>query len=835
MINSTPNEPTDSSNPLAAIEQTNPVFHDVSGETSHDVGVSSEQITTGEEVTTKTSMATFDDSNIAFLKRDTLIASKKWTTSEINWQFDPWQTLAGNAAVAQRLNYMTYLETGGLRLTIRVNGSPYYPGRIGVCWTPMNQNDYTFGGTTPDMVHLSTRPLFMMIDTTKDATYEMIIPQIRPTKMTVGSSQVWGRVIFFPVAQLRSISSSSTLPPSVDISVFAAMVDPRAYIKTSIKSFYATSGEARGYISAPLAKIASYASVMSKTPVIGDYATGIGMAASLGSSLASKFGFSKQPDLSPQLRIYPELVPNMANTLGVDGAPMLTFDPAVATSLDKGIAGGSQEDEMAISRFVRSWSLCAPGNTWVTNQDIGANLLSIKCNPYYGSTQEGTFNPTARTSLCFAADLHKYWSGSLEFRFTIPVTKFHTGRCQFYFDQTPSPSTLDITNLCYNVIMDLSVSNTVTMVVPYASLQPWCTRDSTMWGKAAPSSRVSGYLHCKVLNAMRAGGGHADVAPIIVEIRGGEDFMLAGPTMEYCRDATRGTSYFPESVDTPYTVKPYAYYGTSDQAYAVAEPVVSFRQHIKRYSATWCGTIPTTTQNFNYRGIRDYPIPSGFIQTSTGVVRKHGVPWSPITVLMGCYVGMRGGTRHLLLPNQNYVRQVLINAVDFVSDTMNGVGESVAINKNMIMFNQNIGMSGGQVFMPTQTNRVMRYGSMQRSRLLFEYTYAIADADTLGPGVIFTGVGDSPTELSHFVSAADDFDFIQFKGIPYVYYYGDPLVAALPAEPLELPEFREEALAPNVFDLRDLKESLLNPEPLPLARSESGMYGPHYEIDEEAQ
>jgi hypothetical protein len=107
-----------------------------------------------------------------------------------------------------------------------------------------------------------------------------------------------------------------------------------------------------GPISGPATAIASVASKLTDTPIIGSLARATEIGARAVGGIASLFGYSNPPVLNDVMPYQPKAFHSFAAV--ETGVPMdkLTLDPKNEITVDKSVTGAKPDDELVISHFV---------------------------------------------------------------------------------------------------------------------------------------------------------------------------------------------------------------------------------------------------------------------------------------------------------------------------------------------------------------------------------------------------------------------------------------------------------------------------------------------------
>lgn len=633
-----------------------------------------------------------------YLKRPTKIYTYNWDITGATLSFEPYDLLLSDLPVTRKISNFFKITFGGLDIKIVTNGTPYLYGSYFLGFWPYYIVDpFATTFARSDLKTISSKPCFTMIDPSADSVRYMAIPEVKQYDMLVSNStEQLGSIVGCVGAGLQSATSAGTTQYCY-ITFFASARNPKVEFNTTQKPYHGTSDEYKGKVSAPLAKLSKYSSMLSQVPMIGSYATSVSEAAKLGARAASMFGFAKPLDIENKLEVHVESSSNIPNSDGLDTSTNLSLSKSALTTIDPTLLGLPPDDEMAISYIARRWSNCGWIN-WADTDAVGAQLIYVPVDPNFG--MDGTY-PQGQTNLSFISNFFKYWRGSIEVRLVFCVSKFHTGRVQVMFEPNTvgASFTSDVTNVTQNWIIDLADRTEIEFTLPYAAqkqmLLTYNDAESNLfqWGHASTGliTGSNGNLYVNVLSQLRAGSVATGIK-ILMFVRAGPDFELFQPTFTGSRTSTSMFTYQASGVPgTAPTNAGYQYMGTSDNSTTsdtdtpvvsvmlASERILSMREVGKRFGATEL-VSPVNNSNalgISYFCVRDYPHQPGYSVTGSGLgaaqLLYYNNPHSIFTALGPAYVGWRGSIRTKLIPIMNANScNLTIRAPGECSDYMRG-------------------------------------------------------------------------------------------------------------------------------------------------------------------
>lgn len=257
-------------------------------------------------------------------------------------------------------------------------------------------------------------------------------------------------------------------------------------------------------------------------------------------------------------------------------------------------------DEMNIDVLKRKYMLLDIF-TWSQQNNNGQNLWSMPVNPIppkdriYKTAGAGT-NKLAQyqlTPIGFLSSLHQYWRGSIEYRFDIVASQFHSGKIMAAYIpgvEEGATVTLEQARASPNIVMSLDNAMSYTWRVPYVADRPWWPRRYTGESVSNNTSSPSN-VYIFVLNELVMAESVSDNIEIMVYMRGGEDMEFSIPVqpsigLGYDNNyvaSRNNTNVFP--VSTTYTyysgnwhsvsgVQVFRHKATSDAIARFSEPIL---------------------------------------------------------------------------------------------------------------------------------------------------------------------------------------------------------------------------------------------------------------------
>lgn len=198
-------------------------------------------------------------------------------------------------------------------------------------------------------------------------------------------------------------------------------------------------------------------------------------------------------------------------------------------------------DEMTIQACARKYGL-VKRLTWTKADDVGKNLFTVDAAPMWDtddyekitlSAFKNWLSLYAMPPVAIISSLFAYWRGSLEFKFDIVASSFHTGKLIVGYvpgvDKETYPSVKNSVLRCSpHVVFTLQENQSFTFKIPFISNKPWWHR---YYNGNNPEAEVKppSTLYVNVLNRLIPMQSVPESIYINVYVRAGGDFEVAIP------------------------------------------------------------------------------------------------------------------------------------------------------------------------------------------------------------------------------------------------------------------------------------------------------------------
>jgi hypothetical protein len=398
-----------------------------------------------------------------------------------------------------------------LRLRIAISGSPFHYGRIVASPQPHAGKNRNLAAHASNIaVDAAYRPMLLnylsqaegtkIMNVRSNTPVEIVMPFISPKPMgrffNASSAAIaaatsfsdfadMGSLYFYTMAAIGSVATGSS---SIGYSIFAWLEDVELCVPTAThlaittESFdVGSKADERkvGPVESIASALADLSAVACLIPGLELYAAPATIVFNGAKALAAHFGWSR-----PHLITEPSFVKNRpftnsANCIGSETVEMLSYDPMRELSVDS-LACASSKDDMAITTIAMRESYFDTF-TWA-NTDAAYSVLKQyivhpQQNTYYVDSGATACTMVQPSALSFAASAFDYWRGDIVFRLDFVTSQFHRGKLAVWFEPNTNNETLIAADLALNKndvqIIDISVTDSVEIVVKWASSFPW--------------------------------------------------------------------------------------------------------------------------------------------------------------------------------------------------------------------------------------------------------------------------------------------------------------------------------------------------------------------------
>lgn len=479
-----------------------------------------------------------------FLSRPVRISNLSWTEAQpagVVTTLDPWTAYLNNVVVRKKLDNFAWFRAN-MRIKIVVTASPFYYGLMMASYKPlpgfMVSDDFV---ATLGTIPRSQRPHVMILPADSlggSLTLSFVYPANFVDLQTATDVASLGLLTYEIISVLQSANGATGQPVSVQTYAWLEDVDVQGpSVGLALQSKTVLSGP----VSSVASSVAKFANVASTWPFVGRFMKATEVGAKAIGDIASMFGFTNLPVLTPAMPFRSVPFPPLAST-GV-GYPVekLTGDPHAELAIDGAPANLDLEDELQISHFVQRASYLDKA-VWTTATLTDAQLLRVRVSPKLLRTDnQTTYRGWYHTPMSFVGSVFKHWRGDIIYRFDFIKTKYHRGRVLITWDPTCQATNnvsqiADVTGRTITKIVDLGVESSVEIRVPYGQNYPWRETGTSVayvvngadTNPGAGIAELNGILVMRVLNVLTAPVATSSI-DVIISVRGAENLEFNNP------------------------------------------------------------------------------------------------------------------------------------------------------------------------------------------------------------------------------------------------------------------------------------------------------------------
>jgi hypothetical protein len=236
-------------------------------------------------------------------------------------------------------------------------------------------------------------------------------------------------------------------------------------------------------------------------PLLAPYASIAVSALSIGGSVMSAFGFTRDSDEKTPNMIFHRDISNLARIDGSDPSEVAALMMGNRISIDPRLAGRGGEDELAFESLCSRFTL-VHAVRWTPAMLSGVVLMDIPVTPFYCASVTGV-NDLRLTTGGFCGLPFRFWRADMVYKFVIPVSKLHRGTLQFYWIPVGSSPTEDPTNTAINLIYDVVAGEDLEITIGYAREKPYLTTYLvTATTTITFPDTTNGYLRVVIVNPL---------------------------------------------------------------------------------------------------------------------------------------------------------------------------------------------------------------------------------------------------------------------------------------------------------------------------------------------
>lgn len=596
------------------------------------------------------------------------------------------------------------LFRGNLCVKVVLNGNAFYHGRAQLCYRyfPELLND---AGRTATIGRgrsctISQLPRILLNPTTSTGGTMKIPFHFHKDYIDLVSAdyQSMGELEFDVLSPLEH---AQAVLVDLDVNIYAWFEDVFVTGLTETQMIPQSGKEqdqanATGIVTHKATALGFIKRVVGMSPKISGLITATAKGARMISNAAALLGYSRPSITAEPMRYSHSPAGILASTTTPTLVEKLTVDDKQELTISPSIAGAGDSDPYDILSIASRDSYYVTLG-WTGSDPQNTRLAQMKVNPLYIVRRGDQPNSMAFTAMAAAAFPFDYWTGSINFRFTVTCCGLHKGRLRIVYDPTGrvDPGVDDLLARSVVKVVDIAQEPDFVISVKPQQARTWLrcanlAEESTRgWGEdsistVAPflnlpnSSSDNGSLNIYVENQLTS----VDPAiipsvGIVVHVSAGDDFEVASPgnRMKYIApyaaetqipdvppqsgmENDKGASVNhteqdnPDRTDSTYEVGELHAIADKNLVY-MGESIKSFRPLLKRYTLSHLRQIDGGGVGDAQTGIWKYTLPGHGIMpgehdlasTTSGTRPYAFTRMSYYQYLDLMHAGHRGGVR----------------------------------------------------------------------------------------------------------------------------------------------------------------------------------------------
>lgn len=560
-----------------------------------------------------------------FVQRPVRIGTISWAVGgAVETNFNPFQQYFANPSVNNKIKNFYRIQCG-MRVKFQLVGNQFNYGRLMVAYQPFVTNNgqnlnqmfpwpgvaAPFTPESADLCLLSQYP-HLYLDPVNNAGGEIEIPFVWFRNYFEVPTQDWifaGSIIVTTLSTLEA-ANGSTDPVTIQIIAqpigfsmdvptqfepqSEVVFDMQMNFVKSVSQFDPSHPISSGLgIASEGAGMMAKAKGKKKNKKARKFAKGsksAELALKMAGNMASKFGFTRQPNAMGCNPYVPRFMNTFALTEGTsEGVPLTCYLDSQITIAPERFGVGNT-DELTISSIACKEAYFNKF-TWSVSDGPGTNLFGCEVSPAIWTTNAGN-SMVGMTPACFAVMPFEFWSGTINFRFQVVTSSFHKGILLIKYDPDSQATGTDL-NLQTLASIDISKDRDITVEVGMSQIVPWlyhrrvltASQPANGGGGLPPYNAQGPFLNNSVPTIAQTVGDYVTnwkerlclngvisvqvfnslVIPenatsqsvdILCHMSAGSDFKVGSPTDAYIRDMTFFPPVPPQLVEQTVATEP---------------------------------------------------------------------------------------------------------------------------------------------------------------------------------------------------------------------------------------------------------------------------------------
>ncbi len=415
-------------------------------------------------------------------------------------------------AMANKIASLWYFSAT-IRIRIVVQGSAQSFGKMYYMFTPRVQNVMTqpaTGHIAPGQYHNCEIVPHLVVDPSKNATYELDLPVCSPTgwyQLYNGGNPTHGSYMLERF-MLNQILSGTAQAGTCNICMYMSLVNPKFEgLTTGLSSDFSEEKKASDYVSS----VANFSAQL--VPFSGELAPEVTLFSQVTGTLASVlrwFGFSKPPASEHHVFVTNRNVDNYSQIEGTSTAMVLGCSQKQSMAISPSL-GTSHMSDMAISEICAKPSLVS--TITITSATAAETALTYTnrvspmcCRVYAGASGAKSFSPMG-----MIGNIATFWCGDITFRIEFVCSVFTRASVliawdPYNFGTTPAAFATALSVL-KNETVQIVGNTAIEITIPWKSYMPCLKTGSLSLPNAAGlESTDNGGLYFYIVNPVQDNG-----------------------------------------------------------------------------------------------------------------------------------------------------------------------------------------------------------------------------------------------------------------------------------------------------------------------------------------
>lgn len=473
-----------------------------------------------------------------FITHPVLLETFTWdgaTSTDVPVGIDAYSDYISLAPSSIRKKFSNFnLQRCRFKFTVIVQGSTQSSGQLVYVFAPRvptvtPSGSASFYADRSNIYNSHLHP-HIVVDPSKSATYELDLGMTSDTGVMNASWAVNRHVV-------NPIRSGTATASTVTVSLYLSLVDvdldapTTTVVLTSSAFIKEKEGTKASDIVTNVGRMAAIAGRIA--PAISPYTTLFSNVAGSAGDALRALGYSKPPVVDKEYSIVMGIADPPSQVEGTSTATVYGRSQGDTRSIDPASLGGSL-DEQKISTLIARPCLAIRDFAILPAAAAGSLLVSIPVTPalsHFAGTVSGLTYPTP---LAMMSLLHRWYTGSLEYKFEFVASIFHRATIVIAYDPVPTspapPSMADAIATLQHVIVNVSGNTSIDVTIPYKNIDPWTATDGRVINYNLPNvSSTMGFCYVYIMQPVKSSGSTDAIGMNVYT--SSKDMVFAFPTL----------------------------------------------------------------------------------------------------------------------------------------------------------------------------------------------------------------------------------------------------------------------------------------------------------------